>query len=152
MPGSVSLTGKDVITLNGRVFHDLANGDVVKLDFDGELVSVEAAKDGNIVYGLNEKGKVAKLELQVLLGSSDDRYLNALLASQLQDLSGFVLITGAFVKRVGDGQGNVRNVIYNTFGGVITKIPGAKTSTGGEAGQSVVTWYLTFGNNSRAIM
>ena len=30
---SVSLTGSDVVTLNGRVFHDFAQGDVITLDF-----------------------------------------------------------------------------------------------------------------------
>ena len=152
MPGSVSLTGKDVLTLNGRVFHDFAAGDVAKLDFDEDLVAVEAAKDGNIIYALNEKGKLASLEILLLLGSSDDRYLNSLLASQNSDLSAFVLIAGAFVKRVGDGQGNVRNVVYNTLGGIIRRIPGAKTNTTGATEQSVATWMLKFGNSTRAIM
>jgi len=64
MPGSVSLTGKDVVTLNGRVFHDFAHNDIAKLAYAEDLVKVEAAKDGNVVYGLNEKGKQATLELR----------------------------------------------------------------------------------------
>lgn len=151
MPGSVSLTGKDVVTLNGRVFHDFATGDVAKLEFEEDLVNVEAAKDGNIVYALNEKGKMSRLELRLLLGSSDDSYINSLMASQLQDLSAFVLIAGAFVKRVGDGQGNITNVIYNTLGGVVRRQPMAKTNTTGDVEQSIVVWMFTFGSNTRAI-
>ena len=150
--GAVSLTGKDVCVLNGRVLHDLANGDVVKITFDADLASVEAAKDGNVIYGLNEKGKLASLELHLLQGSSDDRYLNALLASQTSDFSGFILITGSFVKRVGDGNGKIKNVIYNLLGGMIMRFPDASTSTGGDAQQSVAVWKLTFGRNTRAIM
>lgn len=150
--GAVSLTGKDVCVLNGRVMHDLANGDVVKISFEADLAKVESAKDGNVIYGLNEGGKIASLELQLLLGSADDRYLNSLLASQNADFSGFILITGSFVKRVGDGNGKIKNVIYNLVGGMIMRFPDATTNTTGEAGQSVSTWQLKFGNNTRAIM
>ena len=152
MPGSVSLTGSDVVTLNGRVFHDFANGSVVKLDFAGDLIKTQASKDGNIIYALNTDGRVSNLTLRLLAGSSDDRYLNSLLASQLQDLSGFTLIVGSFVKRVGNGAGVVTNVIYNTLGGVILRFPGASTDTAGNTDQSVAEWALQFGSNTRAIM
>lgn len=150
--GAVSLTGNDVVTLNGRVFHDFANGAVVKLDFTGELVKVQPSKDGNVIYGLNTDGRMSTLTLRLLAGSSDDRYLNSLLASQLQDLSGFTLIVGSFVKRVGNGAGVVTNIIYNTLGGVIEKFPGASTDTSGNTDQSVAEWVLQFGSNTRAIM
>lgn len=150
--GSVSLTGADVVTLNGRVFHDFANGDVIDLKFEGDLVKVQASKDGNVIYGLNTEGRVSTLTLKLLTGSSDDRYLNSLLASQIGDLSGFILIVGSFVKRVGDGAGNITNVIYNTLGGVIEKFPAAKTNTTGDTEQSVSEWMLKFGSNTRAIM
>lgn len=152
MPGSVSLTGSDVVTLNGRVFHDFAVGDVINLTFAEDLVKVQAAKNGNIVYGLNEGGKVSGLTLKLLAGSSDDQYLNSLLSSQLQDFSSFILIVGSFVKRVGNGTGVVTNVIYNTLGGIVKKFPMAKTNTTGDVEQSVVEWALEFGSNSRAIM
>ena|ERR1035437_7008472 len=152
MPGSVSLTGRDVVVLNGRVFHDYGAGVIAKLTFSEDLVKVEAAKDGNIIYALNEKGKMAALDLILLLGSSDDRYLNSLLANQNSDLSAFILIAGSFTKRVGDGTGKVTNVIYNTLGGVVKRYPDVQTNTTGDTAQSTVTWALEFGNNTRAIM
>ena len=149
---SVSLTGNDVVTLNGRVFHDFAQGEVIKLDFSGDLVKAEPSKNGNIVFALNVAGLMSKLTMRLLAGGPDDQYLNSLLASQLFDLALFVLIVGSFVKRVGDGQGNVTNIIYNTIGGVISKYPSASTNTTGGVDQSVVEWVLDFGSNSRAIM
>lgn len=149
---SVSLTGNDVVTLNGRVLHDFAQGDVITLDFSGELVKAEPSKNGNIVYALNVAGLMSRLTLRLLAGSSDDSYINSLLASQIQDLSGFILIVGSFVKRVGDGQGNVTSIIYNTLGGVVNKFPKASTNTTGNVDQSVVEWVIDFGSNSRAIM
>jgi hypothetical protein len=152
MPGSVSLSGKDVLCLNGRVLHDYASGDVAKLTFDADLVTVAAAKDGNIIYALNEQGKMASLGLKLLLGSSDDRYLNSLLANQNSDLSAFILIAGSFIKRVGDGTGKITNVVYNTLGGIVKRYPGASINTTGLVEQSIADWMLIFGNNTRAIM
>lgn len=152
MAGSVSLTGSDVVTINGRVLHDFANGDIAVLSFDGDLVKVTPSKNGNVIYSLDVAGLLSKLELRLLLGSSDDRYFNALLASQVQDFSSVVLAVGSFVKRVGDGQGNVTNVIYNTLGGVVSRFPNAKTNTAGAEDQSVAVWMLHFGANSRALM
>ncbi len=149
---SVSLTGNDVVTLNGRVFHDFANGDVAKLTFSADVVKVQPSKNGNVIYGLDVAGNLSKLELMLLLGSSDDMYLNALLAGQQSDLATFILIVGSFVKRVGDGQGNTTSVIYNTAGGVVMRFPDAKMNTSGEASQSVAAWGVEFGNNSRVIM
>lgn len=152
MGGSVSLTGSDVVTINGRVLHDFANGDVAKLTFDGDLAKVTPSKNGNVIYSLDVAGLLSKLELKLLLGSSDDRYVNSLLAAQVNDFSTTVLAVGSFVKRVGDGQGNVTNVIYNTLGGVVIRFPDAKTNTAGDAEQSIATWMIHFGSNSRALM
>ena len=98
--GAVSLTGSDVVCINGRVFHDFADGKVASLSFEGDLVTVTPSKNGNVIYALNASGNLSKLELRLLLGSSDDRYVNALLASQMRDLSATVLAVGSFVKRV----------------------------------------------------
>lgn len=152
MGGAVSLTGSDVVTLNGRVFTDYANDDVAMLTFEADLVNTQPSKNGNVIYGLNANGNKSMLKLRLLLGSPDDQYLNSLLASEQSDLSSFTLILGTFVKRVGDGQGNVTNVIYNTLGGVVDRFPDVKINAAGDVGQSVVEWKLTFGINSRAIM
>jgi hypothetical protein len=152
MPGAVSLTGADVVTLNGRVFHDYANEDVAELTFEAELVKVQSSKNGNVIYALNAGGQMSKLKLRLLLGSPDDQYLNSLLASEQADLSGFTLIIGSFVKRVGDGQGNVTNVIYNVVGGVVDKYPSTKINAAGDVNQSVVEYMLTFGINTRVVM
>jgi hypothetical protein len=152
MPGAVSLTGADVVTLNGRVFTDYANDDVAMLTFEADLVNTQPSKNGNVIYALNANGNKSTLKLNLLLGSPDDQYLNSLLASEQSDLSSFTLILGTFVKRVGDGQGNVTNVIYNTLGGVVDRFPDVKINAQGDVKQSVVEWKITFGINSRAIM
>jgi hypothetical protein len=152
MPGSVSLTGKDVIVINGRVFKNFADGDLADLTFDGNLMNVKASRDGNTVYALNEDGRVSVLKLKLLLGSSDDKYLNSLLASMKADPAGFVLMVSTFTKRVGDGKGNSNLVVYQCVGGAFDKVPHVKSSAGGDTEQSSVMWSIKFGDSDRAVM
>lgn len=152
MPGAVSLTGKDVVVLNGRVMKNFADGDLAMLTFEGDLMSVKASKDGNTIYALNEQGRVSELKLRILLGSSDDKFLNSLLASMKSDPAGFILVIGSFTKRVGDGAGNSSLVVYQCVGGAFSKMPAAKSSAAGETDQSVVEWSIKFGNADRAVM
>lgn len=152
MAGAVSLTGNDVVVINGRVFHNFADGNLAELTFDGDLMVVKASKDGNTIYALNEQGRVSDLKLRLLLGSSDDKYLNSLLASMKKDVAGFVLMIGSFTKRVGDGAGNSSLVVYQCVGGAFSKNPAAKSSASGDTDQSVVEWSIKFGNTDRAVM
>lgn len=152
MAGAVSLTGSDVVVINGRVFHNFADGDVAALTFDSNLMSIKASKDGNTIYALNEDGRIADLKLRLLLGSSDDKYLNSLLASMKADPAGFILMVGSFTKRVGDGQGGSSLVVYQVVGGAFSKVPQAKSSVAGDTDQSVVEWMIKFGNNDRAVL
>lgn len=152
MAGAVSLTGKDVVVINGRVFKNFADGDLAELTFDADLMNVKASRDGNTIYALNEDGRVSVLKLRLLLGSADDKYLNSLLASMKSDPAGFILMAGSFTKRVGDGEGNSNLVLYQCVGGAFQKMPTAKSSAAGDTDQSVVVWMMKFGNSDRAVM
>jgi hypothetical protein len=73
------------------------------------------------------------------------------LAAWIKDPSAFNLITGQFVKRTGDGKGNVSNVTYDLAGGIFSKTPVAKTNVEGDTEQSVVVWNLLFSNGTRTV-
>lgn len=148
---ATAITGKDVITINGRVIHDFADQDCGHLAYDEDLMKVKASKDGNTIYALNENGRVSTMTLRLILGGADDKYFNSLLASLKASPSDFVLMAGSLVKRVGDGQGNISAVIYQCAGGVIQKQPEAKLNAEGDTAQAVVVWMLKFGNADRAV-
>lgn len=148
---AVSLTGADTIQIDSRVLNDLADQDAVKLSYQNDLAAVKASKNGNMIYALNEMGKVAEAEVRVLLGSSDDKYLNSRLQEMKNDFSGFILVTASFSKRVGDGQGNMTTVVYQCIGGIFKKQIDAKTSTEGDTEQSVAVYTITFGNAGKSI-
>jgi hypothetical protein len=147
---NVSLTGADVIVINGRVFHDLADGEAVNIAFDNDLAAMKVAKDGNGIYALNLTGIVSHVTARVLRASADDRFMNSLMQQMMNDFSGFNLMSGSFTKRVGDGAGNVAGDVYQMSGGIIKKMPGAMTSAEGNTDQSVTVWEMLF-RNQRSI-
>ncbi len=148
---SVSLTGSDVAVLNGRIIHDVADGDFVKLEFDTDLANMKVSKDGNTVFALNETGRLVKATLRILVGSADDVFLNSLVQQMLNDFSAFTLLSGSFTKRVGNGAGTVKNVVYSMANGIFRRYPMAKSNAEGDVEQSVAVYELSFRNQGRAI-
>lgn len=146
-----ALTGSDTLIINGRVIADLADMDPVVAAFADDIADMKTAKNGNSIYALNEKGRAVELTIRVVLGSSDDQFLLALEQTMINDFSGFTLMTGSFVKRVGDGLGGVQNLVYQFGGGIFKKIPEAKTSAEGDVEQSVSIYVLRALVSSRSL-
>lgn len=148
---TVALSGSDTVVINGRVFNDLAEGNCVELRFPNDIAQVKTGKNGNSVYGLNETGKQCEMDLRVVRGSADDKYLNALLTQQLANFAGMVLMQGEFVKQVGDGQGNILNDTYVVSGGIFVRKVEAMSNVEGDPAQSVSVYKLKFSNAPRAL-
>ncbi len=146
----VSLTGNDTTQIAGRVLTDQGDGDVTKLGFPNDLVQVKTGKNGNSLYNLVASGQQAEVEARVLRGSPDDAFLNALLNQQRADLPSFELMDGYFVKRIGDGQGNVTYDTYILAGGVFTKIPEAAENVEGATDPALAIYKMKFANAKRA--
>jgi len=149
--GSTSLTGQDVIQIDNRILADLADGDSVTLAFPNDMGTVKASKNGNMIYAFNEMGKLVEVTLRILIGSADDKYLQSRLQEMINDYSKFILLTGHFVKRTGDGSGGMNNVTYQCAGGVFKRQVDAKTNAEGDTEQSVAVYTITFGNGGKVI-
>lgn len=148
---TVALVGSDTIKINQRLITDLPDGDVLKLTYDTDSVTVKVGKNGNTIYAQNESGKMAKVELRVMRGSADDKFLLSLMTLQNSNLPGFVLMSSELVKRIGDGQGNVTADNYLLAGGVFHKLVETTSNVEGEKEQAVATYMLTFGSAARAL-
>jgi hypothetical protein len=148
---SVSLTGNDISIINDRLLRDLADGDAVNLDFPNNLAEGKKGKNGNSIISFNEQGGMVTVTIRVLLGSPDDKYLNKELTLYKNNRAGYILLTGEFVKKVGDGQGNVSNIIYNMTAGFVQKYPNAKENTEGDTEQAVTIYQIVFMNTDRSI-
>jgi hypothetical protein len=148
---TVAMSGKDISVINNRILNDLADGDCIKLSYPNEIISVKTGKNGNAIYGLNESGKQADLELRIIRGSDDDKFLASILTQQQANTAEFPLMTGEFVKQVGNGKGNVASDTYITSGGVFTKQVEAKSNVEGDSEQSVAIYHVRFSNAPRVI-
>jgi hypothetical protein len=148
---TIVLSGQDTIIINNRILVDLADANVAELDFPNEIAGVKTGKNGNSIFSLNETGRQADLKLRLIRGSSDDKFLNGLMANQIANFSGFVLMIGQFIKKLGDGAGNILNDSYIVSGGVFTKPVPAKSNTEGDAEQSIAMYTLKFTNAPRVL-
>jgi len=151
MSQKVAMTGADTVKINNRILSDFAEADCVKLTYPNEIANVKTGKNGNSIYGFNESGKQCELELRLIRGSDDDKFMNNLLAAQQNNFAGFTLMIGEFVKRIGDGQGNVLSDTYIMSGGIFSNQPEAKSNVEGDVEQSVTIWKLKFSNAPRVI-
>lgn len=148
---STSLTGKDTTIIAGRVFKDFADADTVVIDIPNNIVEAKVGKNGNTIFAFNSTGKTTNATLRLIRGSADDKFLNNKLNEYLQDPAAFVLLLGEFIKRSGDGQGNITSDIYKMEGGVVQKIPITKENVEGDTEQAVSIYQLIFANTSRII-
>lgn len=147
-----ALTGNDTIQIAGRVLKNFGDGDVVKLTFPNDLTAVKTGKNGNSVFNLMASGQQSDVELRLIRGSDDDAYMNGLLAQMRADLPSFELMDGYFVKRIGDGNGNVTFDTYLLAGGVFSKLPEAAENTEGATDPALAIYRLKFANSKRANM
>ena len=95
---------------------------------------------------------MAEATLRLIRSSDDDKYVDSLLQEQLADFATFNLLTGIFVKRVGDGSGNISNDTYRMAGGIFTHQVDGKSNAEGDTDQSVSIYRFKFTNAERAIL
>jgi hypothetical protein len=142
----VALTGQDTLIINGTIITSLADANAVDITPAADIVTVKRGKDSNVLYATNEEGYRALMTVRLAFGSVDDNTFISLLAQQKAGLSSFALMTGAFYKRVGDGNQNMTATIYQLSGGVIKAMPEALTTAEGNVDQSVHIWNINWGN------
>ena len=149
--GTFTVTSDDTLTLYGRVFNDIADNDVSVITFPNDAVNVSTGKNKNTIFSKSEKGSNATLVLRLIRGSNDDQFMQSQIAAMNQDFVSTVLATGSFVKRLGDGQGNVRNDVYTLAGGVITRQVDGKENVAGDTEQGVSVYNMMFATAGRSI-
>lgn len=147
-----ALTGNDTIQVGGRTLKNFGNGDVAKITFANDLVDVAVGKNGNAVFNGKASGGMGELELRVIRGSADDTFLNTELTKARADLPSYIVLDGYFVKRIGDGKGNVTNDTYLGSGGIVAKLPEAAENTEGATDPGLSIYKVKFANFKRANM
>lgn len=146
-----TVTSNDTLSLNGNVFTDLADGDETVLTFPNALVTRKTGKNGNTLFAQNAPGLNCDLTLRLMRGSVDDAFMQNLINTVPTDFPSVQLLTGTFVKRLGDGQGNVTSDVYTLAGGIISKIPEGKENVDGDTSQAVAVYNVIFASGTRSL-
>jgi hypothetical protein len=146
-----ALTGNDTIIINNRPLADFGTGDICTLTFADNLTDMQVGKNGNSIITYNPQGKKVDVELKLLAGSSDDKFLNSLLLGLSTDFPSFTLLSGSFGKRIGDGTGAINNINYTLSGGTFAKGIDTKENVEGDKEQAQVLYRLTFASSKREI-
>lgn len=149
MNGITAVAGKDVLIINGQIFTGLADGDAIKCEPQGPISQYKVSKDGNTIIALQYSGIVVKLTVRLVRTCFDDQTLNGLLQQWIGNPTGFSTMAGSYVKRIGDGKGNVINEVYQLAGGVFEAIPAGHTNTDGSLEQNVTVYTMFFRNDAR---
>jgi hypothetical protein len=137
--------------LNGQPLSDFADGNCVELTFPNGIANVKTGKNGNAIFGFNASGVQAEVKLRIIRGGNDDKFLQNLLTQQNNNFAATVLLTGTFVKKLGDGAGNVTSDTYILGGGVFEKIPEGKSNVEGETEQSIAMYSVKFATAIRVL-
>lgn len=146
-----TVTSDDTLTLWGRVFNDFADDDVSSVSFPNNAVTVKTGKNQNTIFAKDEKGNNANVVVRLMKGSSDDQFLQGKISAMESDFVATELATGEFVKRLGDGQGNVARDVYTLLGGVIVKRVDGKENASGDTNQGVAVYNMVFAKAVRSI-
>ncbi len=148
---TVAMTGSDSLILENHVFSDFADGDNLTLTFPNDTAAVKTGKNGNSLFALNETGRQGDLKVRLIRGSADDKFLLGLFTQQQANFAAFPLMSGEFIKQLGDGQGNISADTYILSGGIFQKEPEAKSNVEGDTSQSVTEWMIKVAKATRVI-
>jgi hypothetical protein len=148
---TVRLVGQDTIKINERILADFGHGEIGKISFSADLVTVKTGKNGNTIYASNTSGEQATLVIKILRGSADDKQLNTWMVSQKSDLPKWVLMNAELVKNLGDGEGAAISDTYVLTGGVFTKNLETTSNVEGDVEQGIVTYTMQFATAPRSI-
>ena len=147
----LTLSGADTLTINNQPLADFATGNCVELSFPNDIANVKTGKNQNSIYGFNASGVQAEMKVLLVRGGNDDRFLLNLLVQQNNNFAGTVLLTGTFIKKLGDGSGNITSDTYILAGGIFQKIPPGKSNVEGEPDQSIAEYMIKWASAQRAI-
>jgi hypothetical protein len=148
----INVTSADAIKINGRLITGFADEDNAKITFPNDLSNQSTGKDGNSIIAYMPKGLNGELEMRLLAGCADDKFLNALLSAYNNSPATFPLMTLEFDKFLGDGSGDApTTIVYLGQGGSFKKQPEVLENQSGETKQAVVIWNIRFVTINRSI-
>lgn len=148
--GVYVITGDDTLIIDGQTIQTQADGNIFQLTRPNKLATGKIGKNGNGIVAANKTGLAADTQIRLLLGGADDTFLLPLLTGYINNPVGFALLTGSFVKNLGDGAGNEKQVTWNLKGGFFLQDTDGLSNPEGNTDQAVAVYHLQWLSAIRA--
>lgn len=146
-----TFVGSATVIINGRTLSDFGFGNVVDITCPNAIAGLDIGKDFNTVFSLEPAGSQADVKIKIIKGSKDDVYLNSLYESFKTTFESAIAITGSFISRVGDGNGNVITTAWVLNGGIPTNHPADKYDVSGDREQALMEYSFSFARGIRTL-
>ena len=146
-----TFVGSATIIINGRTLSDFGFGTVAEITCPNQIAGMDIGKDFNTVFSLQPAGSQADLKIKIIKGSKDDVFLNSLYESFKDSFESSIAITGSFISRVGDGNGNVITTAWVLNGGIPTTHPADKYDVAGDREQALMGYSFSFARGIRTL-
>lgn len=143
-------TGQDIIKVNGRILTDFADGDVAVVSYPNDLHGLRNGKNRNALAAHNEQGNQAELQLRIIKGSPDDKYLNSQVIAWKNHSDDFAPLNAELTKVIKVDGGTTNEVTTLDFMFPSRNVD-TRTNTDGETDQEVAIYNFRAGVSERAL-
>ena len=160
MANQLRVTGNDIIQI-GLSASDLttitsfADGDYARVTFPNDIMNFTIGKNRNMLAAYNALGTLAELELRLLRGSKEDKFLQDSFPNFASDSLSFNFLFAKIIKNLGvSNEGATASTIEETYtlnNGVISKAPEIVSNVSGSTDQGVVVWQVRFAEFTRTV-
>ena len=161
MANQLRVTGNDIVQIGSsasglRTITSFADGDYARVTFPNDIMNFTIGKNRNMLAAYNAMGTLAELELRLLRGSKEDKFLQDQFPTFASDALQFNFIFAKVIKNLGTNIGGNAGVvgieeIYTLNNGIISKAPEIVSNVSGSTDQGVVVWQVRFAEFTRTV-
>lgn len=160
MANQLRVTGNDIVQIGLSAsglttITSFADGDYARVTFPNDIMNFTIGKNRNMLAAYNAMGTLAELELRLLRGSREDKFLQDSFPSFASDSLSFNFIFAKIIKNLGvSNEGATASTIEETYtlsNGVISKAPEIVSNVSGSTDQGVVVWQVRFAEFTRTV-
>ena len=160
MANQLRVTGNDIVQIGLSAsalttIISFADGDYARVTFPNDIMNFTIGKNRNMLAAYNAMGTLAELELRLLRGSKEDKFLQDQFPTFASDELSFSFIFAKVIKNLGvSNEGATASTIEETYtlnNGIISKAPEIISNVSGSTDQGVVVWQVRFAEFTRTV-
>lgn len=160
MANQLRVTGNDIVQIGLSAsglttITSFADGDYARITFPNDIMNFTIGKNRNMLAAYNAMGTLAELELRLLRGSKEDKFLQDQFPTFASDSLSFNFIFAKIIKNLGvSNEGASASTIEETYtlnNGIISKAPEIVSNVSGSTDQGVVVWQIRFAEFTRTV-